>query len=225
MLDNETKTFFSNVIEILDGVATKIAGFLSYHQAQEDDENSRPKNCFHILKKEDMKYKGIKIRKRKDDRWYARVPINPGYYKYIYGKTQELCLKNLKDYLKDYSSETTKTKNRMTFSDFYQTWLENEKKPFIKEKSYKTLKLIYKNYLYIFEKKPLLQITANDVRSLINSTNYPNVKRKIYLTLRDLFRKAIQYDIVATSPIDKVTAPAIKKKKNAAGCWWLIWTL
>lgn len=216
MLDNETKTFFSNVIEILDGVATKIAGFLSYHQAQEDDENSRPKNCFHILKKEDMKYKGIKIRKRKDDRWYARVPINPGYYKYIYGKTQELCLKNLKDYLKDYSSETTKTKNRMTFSDFYQTWLENEKKPFIKEKSYKTLKLIYKNYLYIFEKKPLLQITANDVRSLINSTNYPNVKRKIYLTLRDLFRKAIQYDIVATSPIDKVTAPAIKKNEKQA---------
>lgn len=82
---------------------------------------------FQISKKEDMKYKGIKIRKRKDDRWYARVPINPGYYKYIYGKTQELCLKNLKDYLKDYSSETTKTKNRITFSNFYQTWLETRK--------------------------------------------------------------------------------------------------
>lgn len=217
--------FFKTITQNLDGIINDIHFFTGKLIGQEIIKAEENHSCyntviqtFQISKKEDMKYKGIKIRKRNDNRWYARVRIDTDYYKYIYGRTQEICLKNLKEYLKDFApvEQRQKILKRTTFAEFYKIWLENEKKPFIKEKSYRTLELVYKNYLFKLEKKTLSQITASDIRTLINNTNYPNVKRKIYLTMKDVLRKAVQYDLIEVSPMDKVTAPAIKKNEKQA---------
>ena len=47
-------------------------------------------------KEDDMKYKGVKIKRRTDGRWYGRITLKPGKYHYIYGRTQQECYDKVK---------------------------------------------------------------------------------------------------------------------------------
>ena len=74
-----------------------------------------------------IKYKNITIRKRNDNRWYARIKTANKKYKYIYGHTQQECLKNLKIFLKTTSTQKILI-SETTLTQWLDKWYELYKK-------------------------------------------------------------------------------------------------
>lgn len=162
-----------------------------------------------------MKYKNIKITKRTDNRWQARIKYQ-GKYKYIYGKTQLECLNKLKNELKYYKLENVK-RNKYTLTQWLDKWQElyKENKVSIGTKQiYKNLRNKYIDKLlghYEIEK-----ITALKIMEFLNSIQAKRQKEKVYTLLHDAFNKATINKIIKDNPMLIVEKPKHEKKQNRA---------
>ena len=184
--------------------------FLGYVIAEEIiDRQQRARDS---EKESTMKYKKTEIKRRNDGRWYARYTLQPGKYKYIYGKTQLDCYQKLKEFanntklIKKIIKELEAPKpKKITFGNFFKTWLEQEKIPKCKASSIRTINSKYNNYLYVLANRPIDEITANEVRTLLNGITSASTRDRCHTILSDLFKHAVNYDLVQTSIMQKIT--------------------
>ena len=89
-MDNKTREFLESLVKAFDEIAGRITYFISFSDGVSDSQ--KPESDCSTPEQEDfMKYKGVKITKRKDGRWYSRIVIKPGHYKILYGRTQMEC--------------------------------------------------------------------------------------------------------------------------------------
>lgn len=160
-----------------------------------------------------MKYQNAEIKRRTDGRWYARYKLYPGIYKYIYGRTQLECYEKLREFadnkklVKKCIQELTSPKEppKPTFGEFFKTWLKQEKIPKCKQSSIRTIESKYKNYLYKLENRPIEEITANEIRTLLNDIHSASTRDRCHTILSDLFNHAINYDLIQNSVMKKIT--------------------
>lgn len=162
-----------------------------------------------------MKYKGTEIKVRTDGRYYARFKLENGVYKDVYGRTQQECYKKLKA-LADAPQKAKKKEKPITFGEFFDMWYKQEKEPYCKTSTLRGFVSKHKNYLAGLDPKPLTDITADEIRTLIVGIKSPKVAKDVYILLADIFRKAVQYDKVERSVMDKVTVPKYKAEPRPA---------
>lgn len=158
----------------------------------------------------DMKYKGIVVKRRKSGGWYARFKLAPSEYKDIYGKTQQECYDKLKAFADGYKGKP-KAKPK-TFGEFYAEWLKNEKIPNCRERTIRDIENKHKNHFGVLDKYPIAKITANDLRAFLNGIESLDLRRRIYMMLKDIFNQAVNYEYIPSSPIAKITP--VKKVTN-----------
>lgn len=160
-----------------------------------------------------MKYQKTEIKKRTDGRWYARYKLYPCIYKDIYGKTQLECYEKLKEFADNKKlinnmvkklNEPMKIK-KTTFKEFYNTWLKQEKIPNCKESTIRAIKSKYKNYLHVLDNRPIADITANEIRELLLNIELISVRSRCQTILQDLFRQAVNYDLISNSIMTKLS--------------------
>ena len=167
-----------------------------------------------------MKYQNAEIKKRNDGRWYARYKLYPGIYKYIYGRTQLECYEKLREFANNkklvkktiQAITTPKVEAKPTFGEFYETWLKQEKIPKCKQSTIRVLRNKYKNYLYKFADRPIDEITANEVRTFLNEITSESTRDRCYIILADIFRNAVNYDLIQNSVMNKVSHFKYKEK-------------
>jgi len=145
-------------------------------------------------------YKGHKIEKRNDGRYQARFYIN-NQQKTIYGKTEKLCLENLKEALNNQDIYKTKT---TYFYDYINSWYEVYKKPKQKIITLKTTKGIIENHI----KKNIPNININELTPLIINKGLNNItgRPKEYASqyLREMFKQAYKDKIIKIDIYDGI---------------------
>ncbi len=160
-----------------------------------------------------MKYQNAEIKKRNDGRWYARYKLYNGIYKYIYGRTQLECYEKLREFADNkklvkkciQAITTPKVPPKPTFGEFFETWLKQEKIPKCKPNTIRGLKSIYKNYFYKLADRHIDEITTNEIRTFLNEITSTCTKDRCHIILSDIFRHAINYDLIQVSVMQKIT--------------------
>ena len=135
-----------------------------------------------------------KIRKRIDGRWEARITID-GKRKSFYAKTQKECYNKLKD-IKNSLKSNIQTKNvNASFYDFALTWLDRYKKSSVSKTTYEIYENTVKTHL-VKLKTNIKQITTGQLQDFLNSLGPTRTKEMVYLTIKQIFKKALELDII-----------------------------
>lgn len=160
------------------------------------------------LLEKDNEYEDMKnITKRSDGRWMGRKTIN-GKRVAVYGRTQKECYrkwKALKETKKDAPIYPT------NFERFSMYWFETFKKREIAASSHNFYLSTIKNYLSRINKN-IDQITTNDLQELLNDMPPARTKEKAYMTIKQIFRKAKELNIIKSDVSEYITKGKIEKE-------------
>jgi len=154
-----------------------------------------------------MKYKGKKIIKRNDGRWFARFHAN-GHYISIYGQTQTACYENLKKALsgkKKYAQKPQQKK--ILFYDWLNLWLETYKKNKVAESTYKNFEYNIENHIKKIKNIELGSITSLQAQQCLNQIEKGNTAQKCFNILNGCFRQAYKNKIILDNIMDAVDKP------------------
>lgn len=142
-------------------------------------------------------FNGIKIKQRKDKRWYASWQVN-NKRTYIYGKTKEDVYNQLKEIFK---KELNSKHKKITFFEYWQIWYNKYKKPFIKENSLKNYRSVFNNQIKkSLKDKELEKYTALDINIFLNKLENNRMKEYTCQYVKQCFKQAfkdkqIKFDI------------------------------
>lgn len=151
------------------------------------------------------------IRKRVDNRWEGRLVIN-GVRKSIYGKTQKECYKKyvaLKKSLKIITNTTPK----VSFYDFAKTWLNTFKKTEISQSTY----AMYENIIdkhFVKLTKNITQYNLQELQTFLNALGQTRLKEIAYQTIKQVFRKALELEVIKKDPTQFLVKGKIEKGKR-----------
>lgn len=198
----ELVEFCNALVTALDDLGTKITGFIAYFLGKAAARKIAEEESVHPDgEEEDMirdTYKGIKINKRVDGRWYARYTVAPGIYKDIYGKTKIECVTKLKNFLLMPSNVTELLKKPRkkrepkpkappvpTFRQFFRKWIEVEKAPNVSPVTYDHY---LSNFRSWFDRDPIADMPMNAIstdylREFLARMWSPTMRRRIYIML------------------------------------------
>ena len=151
-----------------------------------------------------MKY----IRKRNDGRYEGRKTINGKTYS-IYAKTQKECkikLKNFKPTIKQKPKKNT----TIGLFDFACKWLDLYKKN-IKQNTFDMYNNSIQKHLNTL-KSPINTYTTEFLQVFINNLGETRTKEIAFLTLRQIFKKAMELKIIKNNPTEYIEKGIINKK-------------
>ena len=167
-----------------------------------------------------MKYQGKTIHKSKNNTWYSRYRANGKQY-YISAKTQKECYNKLIKAIKGTKQNILETptikpiKPITTLNSWIKTWLETYKKNKVRESTYKGIEyLINKHFKGELFNKDIETIKQIDIEKFLNNVKLNRVKERGYIYLKDIFRRAVNNDLITKNPLDDIDKPTYEKKKN-----------
>lgn len=158
------------------------------------------------------KYKGKTIRRKADGRWWTRYTVN-GKVHAVYGKTQDECLRKLKEALALVEKGATKVQKTINVGDWIQKWMELYKRPNVKKTTFDKMQLDLTATQSIW-KIPLKKLTALDLQTVLNSVKQGRKREKIYVMLKDAFTRAYKNRLVDNLLFEAVDKPKFDKKKS-----------
>lgn len=166
-----------------------------------------------VLEGEEMKYKGKKIAKRADGRWYARYRVD-GKVESVYGHTQAECLAKLKEALKE-PKKQQKIIPKTKLGDWIATWLELYKKNQLKKSTLEQMNRYLKSIRPIADIR-LSELSALDLQQWLNGIAAPRKREKLYVMVKDALNKAVKNKLIKENPMDAVDKPKIQRKQSPA---------
>lgn len=162
----------------------------------------------------------MKITKRNNrDLYRASVKLPNGKYKSIYGKTKKEAEEKAEKLKQDIVNDLYKEPSDVTLGQWYEYWKDNYLLD-LKPRTVDAYKSIYRLYLKpVFEDRKLQSIERSEIQELINDLydkqNLSSKTAKNTATvLKKMFREAIKFGIVATSPVEGITLPRKKGNTN-----------
>lgn len=161
-----------------------------------------------------MKYKNIKIHKRKNcNTWYTRFRKNNKVI-CISAKTQKECYELLKQ---RYNDNEAVNYNNIKLSEWYTKWLDIYKVNKIRQTTLQSIKYLAKNYFKgnIFDKQ-IKDIKPIEIEIYLTNIRYTRMKQFAYVYLKDMFNRAKQNNIISINPIDSIEKPKHEKKESKA---------
>ena len=155
-----------------------------------------------------------KIRKRKDGRWEGRININ-GKRQSIYGSTQRSCyekMTKIKRDIKPVPNVPTKTISTR-FDLFAVNWLENFKKIEVGKGTYSVYENLVKNYLSKIKVK-INELTTSQLQAFLNELGQNRTKELVYQTIKQIFRKALELDLIKKDVSQFLVKGRIERKER-----------
>ena len=159
------------------------------------------------------------MKKRKDGRYATNVTV--GYDENgkrktvrIYGKTKAELELNRAKVLIDVDHRTYVTDKTVTFSNYAQKWLKKKTIEIVDNAMYEQVLRLHTTGI---NDLPLIEITPDDCQELINKeVEHPRTCQKIKITLNQVFRSAIQSNLLYKNPAAGISLPKYKSKPKRA---------
>ena len=149
------------------------------------------------------------LRKRKNGIYEKRFYYQNKCYS-VYSKNLNKLKIKEKEKIKQLKNSNNNIKNDITIKDWSHYWLENFKKPFVKEKTYFEIKnYINKHIIDKLGNLSLNKITTNQLQTFLNNYEKSRTKELIYLYLNAILKKAFEIGMIKNNPLNAV----IKDKK------------
>ena len=159
------------------------------------------------------------MKKRKDGRYATNVTVGydeTGKRKIvrIYGKTKAELELNRAKVLVDVDHRTYVTDKTVTFCDYAQKWLRKKTIEITDNSMYEQVLRLHTTGI---NDLPLIEITPDDCQELINkAAKHPRTCQKIKITLNQVFRSAIQSNLLYKNPATGISLPKYKSKPKRA---------
>ena len=196
----------------------KLLVLIGYAEAEDEIYNFRRQNLVVINGAHLSDNKGDdeimkKIRKRKDGRWEGRLTIN-GKRVSCYGRTQKECYDDLMK-LKHSVKKVNVIEKRLPtkFTAFAKLWLEKYKKDEVGKGTFLVYNNIVKNHLSKIKGK-INEITTTQLQDYLNSEGQRRTKELAYQTLRQIFKKALELDLVKKDISQFLVKGKIERKQR-----------
>ena len=159
------------------------------------------------------------MKKRKDGRYATNVTV--GYDENgkriqvkVYGRTKvELDLNKAK-VLVDVDHRTYVKDRSVTFGEYARKWLRKKTIEITDNSMYDQVLRLHTSLL---DDLPLIEITPDDCQELINkAADHPRTCQKIKITLNQVFRNAIEANLLYKNPAAGISLPKYKSKPKRA---------
>ena len=124
-------------------------------------------------------------------------------------------IKELKIKYKNEQSLVNNTKEKTTLHEFYEKWLEQDKKPFIREKTLKIIKGVFNVHILpkLGEMK-IKDITKDILQKFLNAMPKTRTKELCTLYLKNCIVQAYKEEYINKNPFDLVKIDKRTKKQN-----------
>lgn len=153
----------------------------------------------------------------KEKRYIGRKCINKQTIT-VHAKTQLECRDKLRQAIKDFLSCKTKKaekKKQITLSEFWDKWFEQDKKPFVSEKTVADFGYIKKSLGKLCE-MPITKINKDNILDFFKKVKENRTKEKMHLYLNACLKSAVNHEIINKNPYDLIIlAPRNHKHKEA----------
>lgn len=171
-------------------------------------------NATILSKSNELKYKGIKVRKNIiSNSYYARFRKN-GKQHFVSAKTKKQCYERLKDKYIQVEKKEKFNDNSITFIDWYYKWLDLYKLNKVKQA---TIEDYEKSLKYIpdhFKETKLVLISVEDILIVLNSIERPRTRQKVFELMTMMFDKAEKHDIITKNVMLRVEKPKHEKQNS-----------
>ena len=155
------------------------------------------------------------ITKRKDGRYMGRFTHNKKRY-FVYDTNKKTCYKKLIELKTKLTGEIPKHREspKTNFFDFAKMWFEKFKKYNLKDKTRK----MYETCLKHFEplNKDFKEIKTLDIQILINKLGNTRTKEIAYMTLNQIFKKAIELKVIKENLFIGITKGKIERQEKTS---------
>ena len=154
-----------------------------------------------------------KIRKRKDGRWEGRI-CKDGKRLSCYGKTQKECYEKYKKLKNSFKKIEIKNKHTpKNFIEFAKIWLENYKKPEVKPQTYQIYANTVNKHLIKLKGK-IEDLSISDLQTFLNNEGQTRTKEIAFITIKQIFKKAYELDLVKKDISQFLTKGKIERKQR-----------
>lgn len=155
------------------------------------------------------------ITKRKDGRYQGSFLYNKKRY-FVYDKNKKLCYKKLvelKTKLKQEDNPQPRKRSKHNFYDFAITWYEKFKKNNLKPSSKTMYENCIKNHLSKI-KEDFKDLTTLKLQNYLNKMENTRTKEIAYITIKQIFKKAEELEIINKNPAEYLTKGKIEKTQR-----------
>ncbi len=146
---------------------------------------------------------GNKLKKRKDGTWELRI-TSDGERNSFYGKTQEIVKEKyaLWREREEVPKLQTKRKEEVLLKDWITTWYETYKKPTVTADTFKIMTYVLnKHIINTIGDKPIKKVTNALLQETLNNIDSKgNTTKKVKNYLGDIFKRALQNDLIKKDP-------------------------
>lgn len=150
------------------------------------------------------------IRQRSDGRWEGRKTIDGKRYS-VYARTKKECKAKLKEFKPGIKPKPQKN-TTISFIDFAKKWLELYKSKNIKPTTYNMYDNAINKHLDTLT-KPINTYTTEDLQIFLNNMPETRTKEITFLTLVQVYKKAIQLKVIKENPAMYLEKGIIQKKE------------
>lgn len=163
------------------------------------------------------------VYKRKDGRWEGRLLIN-GNKRTFYGKTKQEVLNKLDAARTEVKQGTYVEPNKVTLSDWLDTWLETYKKQQVRPTTYSSYKDLVETHIKPSElgKIPLQELSPEQVQKFYNKKLEsgrldnsgglsPRTVRYFHIILHEALKQAMKSGLIQKNVTELVNLPTNKK--------------
>lgn len=164
-------------------------------------------------KKEDIEMKNIT--RRKDGRYQGSFLYNKKRH-FVYDRNKKLCYKKLIELKKNITQAEKpklRIKSRQNFYDFANVWYEKFKKSSLKPKSQTMYKNCIKNHLSVI-KEDFKDLTTLKLQTYLNKMGNTRTKEIAFNTIKQIFKKAKELELIEKNPAEYLIKGKIKKGKR-----------
>lgn len=159
------------------------------------------------------------MKKRKDGRYATSVTV--GYddtgkriQVKVYGKTKAELERNKAEILIDVDHRTYVTNKSVTFGSYAQKWLKRKSIEIADISMYEQVLRLHTTGI---NNLPLIEITPDNCQDLITfAAKKPRTCQKIKITLNQVFRSAIEANLLYKNPAEHISLPKYKSKPKRA---------
>lgn len=154
---------------------------------------------------------------RADGKWCAQYIDFNGRKRYLYGKTQQEVRKKLQDALRRKDDGYSLEPKSISVSDWVKEWLDNFKRPMLRESTYSASLLRWKHHIEpYFSKIKLTQLKAEQIQAFLNEKAVRRLDGKqggysvsmiglLWLLIDGSLQKAVELGYIVKNPCDACT--------------------
>lgn len=163
------------------------------------------------------------IHQRKDGYWAGVIDMGRDSKgkrkrKYIYGKTRREVSERMKELLRDQQQGLPILTGKHSLEQFVTSWLEDEIKPTLREKTYVSYEGICRLHILPgLGHVNLQELTRQQVQRLVNDKAAAGLSKHIvtdiHAVLRRALNQALEWDLVARNVATLVKPPRIEEKE------------